>query len=175
MDTEQKDLRGSYSFSERVTADVFFDEFDPGNAAYRGRARVRYKEHIEEHLQQVTGSHVEWTKDVFTDRVGSGDVECTLYYPWGQEDATYHLSCDHIEIQSKTYEIVHYTSPPEVKEKNSEWTGTTDLDESHISSHYGGLPSRYDLVIEGQHLDEKDTQGRRTREFASWRFTLAEP
>ena len=175
LDTHDEDLAVSYTFTERVSAEVFFDDFHPGNAEYTGRAIVHYEEHIEKHERLEKGMGVDRVRDTSIERLGRGEVECTLYYPWGEEDATYNLNCGTIEVHGKSHEVTTFTMRGERKETSNEWTETTDIDETYISSHYGGLPGRYDLEITGRHLDEDTSQGRTTRNFASWTFFLSQP
>jgi hypothetical protein len=175
IDNNWEDSTGTSSFTERVSAQVIFDEFHPGSAEYKGRARVRYKEHHESHYQEVYGSHVEWTKDTSKDVEGSGEVECSLFYAWGSEDTTYSFACGSIEVHGKTHSIFRRTLPPEVKESNVEFSENADLDAGSIGSYHGGLPARYDLVLTGTDLDEDISPGINKRHFSSWNFSLNRP
>jgi hypothetical protein len=66
MSTHEEDPVGSYSFTERVTGQITFDDFHPGNAEYRGRARVHYEEHHETHVREEKVLGVDWVKDSYS-------------------------------------------------------------------------------------------------------------
>jgi len=170
-----EDLVGRSSFTESVSGQVFFDEYHAGSAEYRGRARVHYKERTEKHVREEKTLGVDWVKDTYIEKDGRDEVECTLYYPWGQEGATYNLQCGTIEVRGKGREVITYPMRGESEERTWEFTETTDLDVTYISSYYGGLPARYDLNLKGPHLEEDISQGVNKSHYSSWNFFLHSP
>ncbi|MCW8984422.1 MAG: hypothetical protein OQK55_03700 [Thermoanaerobaculales bacterium] len=152
---------GTFRFDERVTGQVTLGPFDSKNGEFPGRASVQ--------LFIETETHIPYNKDEYITIEGSGEVECVLSYPFGNEDADYSLNCGMLPI-TRTRRTV---KQPEGIEETVVGSGTTDIDEWCIGSHTGGKPARYQTELSGTYNDPKSGDG--SSHSCTWSIHLDAP
>lgn len=154
---------GTFRSDQEVTGQLTLEPFDRKNGEFPGRASVQLTIEIEEHIVDI--------KDEFITIEGSGQVECVLSYPWGNEDADYNLSCEQLPI-TRTRRTI---KQPEGIEETFVGSGRTDIDAWCIGSHTGGKPAQYQTDLSGYYHDETPgARGSRSHS-CSWSIHLDAP
>jgi hypothetical protein len=150
----------------QVSGQITFEPFDHKNGEFRGQAYVQLEQEFESHYADV--------RDEYRTRTGSGEVECYLEYPWGNEDAEYSLHCDQLDVQIHWRKVEH---DPQVGEivTTGEGSARTDIDEWCIRSHRPGELQRHQLDLTGSHNVSEPTQGGTRSESCTWNIRLDWP
>jgi hypothetical protein len=155
------------TFSESVTGQITFEPYDHDIGGFRGRASVR--------LAMTQEIHRADYEDEYINHNGSGEVECILSYPWGNEDATFSLSCEMLEGVKRHWRRVHHDPLTGDTETSGGNITRTDIDEWCIRLHPPATLERHQLDLSGSYRVDEPVKGGTRSDSCSWTIILKRP